>query len=212
MQFDIHTHSHHSSSLEIVNGGLSIPEHGFFSAGLHPWEISKSSFSDVKEINSLLTHPHCVALGEIGLDRLKGPAMNLQLMIFEQQIALSEHYQLPVIVHCVKSWNEIRACHRSLKPKMPWIFHGFSKASLASEILQEGLFISLGADLLRNKSLREIAPSLPLDQLFFETDTRTETIETIYGTFAKLKNIPLPILEKQVEKQIKKTFPKWTIG
>ena len=49
----------------------------------------------------------CIALGEIGLDKLKGPSMEVQLAVFKEQIALSEKLELPVIIHCVRAWNEL---------------------------------------------------------------------------------------------------------
>ena len=125
---------------------------------------------------------------------------------------LSEELGLPIIIHCVKAWNELRAIKRHLKPQQTWIYHGFSKANLIEEVVQEGLMISIGAAVLTNKKLQDKIAWLPLDRILVETDDSDLSIEWIYEQVSALKNIPLPRLEKQIEENFKRVFTKWKIG
>lgn len=40
----------------------------YFAAGIHPQEADKASERDFAELERILEHPKCVAIGEIGLD------------------------------------------------------------------------------------------------------------------------------------------------
>jgi len=48
--------------------------------------------------------PDVIAIGEAGFDRLRGPAMKLQHLVFEEQIAISEELRNRFVIHCVRAW------------------------------------------------------------------------------------------------------------
>lgn len=205
MLINIHTHRSTGRQIEVVNRTFEdlVPE--YFSFGIHPWEMELWE-AKINEMNLILSLDNCLAVGEIGLDKLKGPNLVRQMTIFKQQIQLAEQHKLPVILHCVKAWNELKNLKRELKPKQPWIFHGFSKAALTKEVLNEGIYISLGQAILTSLSLQNALLNIPLDRLFLETDDASCTIEEIYQKVSELKNIPLSELEKQLEENFKLVF------
>ena len=207
MLINIHTHRSTGRQIEVVNRTFEdlVPE--YFSFGIHPWEIELWE-EKINEMSQVLSEENCLAVGEIGLDKLKGPNLVRQMTIFKQQIQLAEQHKLPVILHCVKAWNELKNLKRELKPKQPWIFHGFSKAALTKEVLNEGIYISLGQAILTSLSLQNALINIPLDRLFLETDDASCTIEEIYHKISELKNIPLSELEKQLEENFKLVFTK----
>lgn len=207
MLINIHTHRSTGRQIEVVNRTFEdlVPE--YFSFGIHPWEIERWD-EKINEMSQVLSEENCLAVGEIGLDKLKGPNLVRQMTIFKQQIQLAEQHKLPVILHCVKAWNELKNLKRELKPKQPWIFHGFSKASLTKEVLNERIYISLGQAILTSLSLQNTLLNIPLDRLFLETDDASCTIEEIYQKVSELKNIPLSELEKQLEENFKLVFTK----
>lgn len=207
MLINIHTHRSTGRQIEVVNRTFEdlVPE--YFSFGIHPWEIELWE-EKINEMSQVLSEENCLAVGEIGLDKLKGPNLVRQMTIFKQQIQLAEQHKLPVILHCVKAWNELKNLKRELKPKQPWIFHGFSKASLTKEVLNERIYISLGQAILTSLSLQNTLLNIPLDRLFLETDDASCTIEEIYQKVSELKNIPLSELEKQLEENFKLVFTK----
>ncbi len=207
--FNVHSHHHDNKNLTIFQAS-SILEDCWFSFGIHPREANSNI--DFSMFHEILKHQNCLATGEIGLDRLKGKDLSKQLEIFTKQIELSEELQLPVIIHCVKAWNELKILKRKLNPIQPWIFHGFSKVSLLEDVLNEGLYVSFGEAILRNSNLLEAATSVPLEKLFLETDDSIVAIETIYGEFARAKKITLHELKEIQLNNFKRVFSKWKNG
>jgi TatD DNase family protein len=211
MQFDIHTHHPIKSLLSIYNG-IHPDVHDFpFSFGVHPWKADEL-VPDSLAWQTILNHPNCVALGEIGLDALKGPELSVQMDTFIHQIEFSENYRLPVIIHCVRAFEELIQLKRLLEPAQPWIVHGFEKTSYLFRLLETGFYISVGHRVLSNEKLQSILPQIPLERLFLETDESNIKIDVIYDHVAQLLHLPVHQLEKQIEENIKRTFPKWKIG
>jgi TatD DNase family protein len=153
-----------------------------------------------------------LAVGEIGLDKLSGVNLDSQIQIFTRQIELSEEFQLPVIIHCVRAWNELKLLKRSLNPTQPWIYHGFSKKNILSEVLQEGIYVSFGHYLLNDFKILEASLDMPLDKIFFETDDKQVEIEQIYSAFSKAKQITLQELKEIQFENFKRVFKKWKSG
>jgi TatD DNase family protein len=209
MLINIHTHFQRGSGIEVVNASSSILPNALFSCGVHPWQ---ADLGEIELIRNAANSKNCLAIGEIGLDKLKGPALDIQQACFINQVLLAEELNLPVIIHCVKSWNELKAIKQTIQPKQPWIFHGFVKINLLEDVLQQGLYVSIGAVILKNESLQTILPKIPLHQLFLETDTSETSIEAVYKSVSEIKNIPLYDLEKQLEENFKRVFNRWETG
>lgn len=51
-----------------------------------------------------MQHPHAI-VGEIGLDKLKGPSKQAQQQAFIAQLELASRYNRPVSVHCVRQYG-----------------------------------------------------------------------------------------------------------
>ncbi|MFN5147923.1 MAG: TatD family hydrolase [Flavobacteriia bacterium] len=211
MFFDIHTHAADKSSNCIYNLQKEEGFEGWFSAGIHP-RFAEHSNEQSEWLNKVTKSQKCLAIGEVGLDKLKGPAMDIQLAIFRRQIELSERLELPLIIHCARAWNELRSVKRELKPKQIWIYHGFAKALIAKEVLDEGMIISIGAAVLSNHKLQQAVINIPTNRLFLETDDSSTPVCRIYEKVSELKNIPLHDLEKEIETTVKSTFKRWTTG
>ena len=212
---DIHTHTIRIKEdlLQIVNLDLSqpCPEHGYYSYGIHPWALNKADFqteSALKLLEERLKLPNVLALGEAGLDKMHKETFEKQIDLFEQQIELSEAVQKPMILHDVKSHNEIIALRKKHKALQPWILHGFNGTEQdITQLTGQGLYLSVGESLLHSerkitKSLRNI----PLDLLYFETDMAEIGIETVYETAAKLLEMDIDALQKQIFSNFARLF------
>ena len=133
MQYiDIHTHRKQEVDfIQIINLDLEqpCPVQGYYSYGIHPWALDNADFQ-LEEAFSLLKErlqsPNVLALGEAGLDKMHKESFEQQIAVFERQIDLSEALQKPMILHDVKSHNEILALRKKHKAKQPWILHGFN--------------------------------------------------------------------------------------
>jgi TatD DNase family protein len=207
MFINIHTHKDTGRRIELVSRTFEEVLSAYFSFGIHPWDSDRWK-SRLNEMNQILAEKGCLAVGEIGLDKLKGPELSVQVAVFKQQIVLSEQLNLPVILHCVKSWNEIKSIKRELKPKQVWIYHGFNKANLIEDVLKEGIYISIGDAILNSPTLQTVLKNIPLDRLFLETDDAACSIEAIYTKVSALKNLPLSQLQSQLEENFKNVFTK----
>lgn len=144
-------------------------EPGFlYSTGIHPWYAAEATPAILSLIEErAAADPAIVAIGEAGLDRLRGPSLALQTKVFEAQAMMAERLGLPLIIHAVRTIPEILSIHRRLRPSVPWIFHGFrSGPEAAAQILRRpGTLISLGT-----RHNPAIIPIIPPDRLLRETD------------------------------------------
>lgn len=204
MFIDIHTHhaDNKPNILEVIQMDpreFKMTVDKLFSLGVHPWEtedteICESAFSALQSLiaNGLIPF----AIGECGLDKLRGGAIDFQIRVFEQQIQISEELRIPLIIHCVKAWDELIHLYKKYKPKQPWIIHGFrGKTQLANQLLSyPNLFLSFG--LSYNTDTWK---SIPLNRVFLETDTVNQSIESIYYKAAKERNIDLNDFISQIE-------------
>ena len=211
MIFDVHSHIKQPGTIQILQSNEAVLDDSFFSAGIHPWESAQFN-SKIKGLVKLAEHENCIAIGECGLDKLTGPSLDIQQEVFEAQLLLSEQLQLPVIIHCVRSFSEIVQMRRKLKPIQTWVLHGFNKSSLLDKLISEDMMISIGSSILNNTSLQDCLNHIPNQKLLFETDNADVEIKAIYQKAAALKALTLQELESIVEQNFKRTFKKWTIG
>ncbi len=204
---DIHTHTPKTGDnlLQIVNLDLEqpCPEQGYYSYGIHPWALDDADFQ-MEEAFALLEErlqsPNVLALGEAGLDKIHKDSFEKQIELFERQIELSEALQKPMILHDVKSHNEILALRKKHKAKQPWILHGFNGTEQdIQQLTGQGLYLSVGESLLHSeRKIVKSLKSIPLDLLFLETDMAEIGIEKVYEAAAKLLCVDIAVLKRQL--------------
>ena len=204
---DIHTHTAKTADdlIQIVNLdlGQDVPKQGYFSYGIHPWALDNADFQVEEAFEVLeerLQSPNVLALGEAGLDKMHKESYEQQIAVFEIQIDLSETLQKPMILHDVKSHNEILALRKKHKAKQPWILHGFNGTEQdIRQLTGQGLYLSVGESLMHSE--RKIAKSLksiPLELLFLETDMAEIGIESVYDAAVKLLDLDINTLRAQI--------------
>lgn len=206
MLINLHTHQKTEFGLEIVHAKevLASP----FSYGIAPFEVNQYLFDE-----TICTHKNCFAIGEIGLDKTIQTDINKQIKDFKSQLIHAEKLNLPVIIHCIKAYNELIEIKRSLKPKQPWIIHGFRKTNLTTILINEGFYLSIGTAILHDKKLQSTLKSIPNDRLFLETDNDFKhNIAEVYQQVASLKEISLLDLKNVISNNFKTVFKKWEIG
>ena len=204
---NIHTHTARTDDnlIQIVNLDLKqpCPEQGYYSYGIHPWEADKDDFqmeTSLKKLSERLKSPTVLALGEAGLDKMHKASFEQQIVFFERQIELSEALQKPMILHDVRSHNEIIALRKKHKVHQPWILHGFSGTEQdVKQLIGQGIYLSVGKSLLHPK--RKIYKSfkfIDLGYLFLETDMADIGIEAVYVAAARLLGIDINALRAQI--------------
>ena len=204
---NIHTHiaKPEASLLQIINLDLNqtCPEQGYYSYGIHPWALDKADFQSEKALQALeekLKLPHVLALGEAGLDKMHKATFEQQTKLFERQIELSEALQKPMILHDVRSHNEIIALRKKHQTQQPWIIHGFSGTEQdIKQLIGQGFYLSVGESLLYpERKIHKSFKSIDLNYLFLETDMAEVGIETIYDKAAKLLDIDIAVLQRRL--------------
>ncbi|WP_291145699.1 TatD family hydrolase [Flavobacterium sp. UBA7680] len=210
--FNFHTHqfTNQSNIVELVNQypqefDSAIP---FYSIGIHPWHIKESEIDlELKIIEEKLQTENCLAIGECGLDKRIEIPLELQIVVFEKQLALAEKYNKPVVIHCVAAFQEVTAIKKKLKISVPMIIHGFSKnKQLAEQLIKDGFYISFGKYLLRNPDLKTVFQNIPNDRFFLETDTIEEDIKQVYDLASEYKNITIKELQGIISSNFAEVF------
>lgn len=211
---DIHTHSAKTADdlIQIVNLDLEqpCPEQGYYSYGIHPWVLDNAGFQIDKALNNLkenLQQPQVMALGEAGLDKFHAD-FERQMRVFERQIVLSENLKKPMILHDVKSHNEILALRKKHKAKQPWIVHSFNGTEQdIRQLTKQGLYLSVGESLLHpERKITKSLKNIPLDLLFLETDMAEIGIEKVYEAAARLLEIDIITLQRQIFTNFARVF------
>lgn len=129
---------------------------------------------DLVWLDSLLSRPSVVALGEVGLD-FTGPGVNRdqQQRQLKRQLALARDHDLPVILHCRKAAGILLELLASFVPGLRGVIHGFSRSvELARAFVRLGLHIGLAGTVTLTSARRahSVARELPLERLLLETD------------------------------------------
>ena len=164
------------------------------SVGLHPWFLTKENAeSDFEKLSQLIDNQNIISIGECGLDKLKGADLDFQTSYFAKQIQLAERVGKPVVIHCVRAFNEVIALKKQLKPTVPLIIHGFNKnENVLRELLKNGFYISIGAFILRGPDdFKKMVLQIPIDRLFFETDDADVDIRLVYAAYCAIAKMDL---------------------
>jgi TatD DNase family protein len=198
-----HTHSQlYDAKIELVNtepGALDKPN--YYSYGIHPWHIQPDNFSDkLEELDNKCHEKRCLAIGECGLDKLSKVEMSLQEEVFTEQIRIANAVNKPLIIHCVKAFNELINCLNLNDNKVPVIIHGFNNnENIARVLLDNGCYFSFGKALLgydsnAAKALRNVGRK----RFFLETDDADISIKYIYRKASELLGIDEEIVSEQL--------------
>lgn len=182
---DIHTHR-------------SDVDCGYYSYGIHPWYVNVNP--EMESLETMLKSGRLAAIGETGIDRMHQETIDLQLEVFERHILLSEQYQKPLVIHCVKATSDLLRLHKKHQPTQTWIIHGFNgTVEEARQLTERGICLSVGESIIySNRKITKSLSSIPLEQLFLETDMSERTIQEIYEKAADLLDLSLAVLKQRI--------------
>ena len=144
-----------------------------FALGTHPWFV-KDAINEASVLDDAVRRFKPSAIGEIGLDyyptRIETVPKETQMMSFELQLDISQKYQLPVIVHCVKAHQELLVALKR-QAVNSGVIHAFSGSyELATQYLELGFLIGIGPQILRSSKLQATVKKCPIENLVLETD------------------------------------------
>ena len=191
---DFHTHR-----LDAIAALISVdprrfdPQPGlWYSVGFHPWDTADGvTDADFDLLEQCARHPQVLAIGETGLDTLRGGDMALQEALFVRHLQLAHDLGRLVVVHSVRTSRQmLDARRRAGLTDVPLAIHGMrSNAHVARTWLDAGCYLSFGARF--NPAALQVTP---LDRLLIETDdtsvpicdTATQIAQSLHLTVEEL--------------------------
>lgn len=203
---DIHTHNHNAMN-SICSCSLSdkaqIEKSIYWSASIHPWKLYEEDVEkEIEWVESSLNDKTMLAIGEVGIDKICRTPLQLQLLTFKKIANIASDSHLPLIIHSVRSSNEIIELHKKNNPQNSWIIHGFrGKKELAEAYVNNGFYLSFG-----EKYNEDALKFTPLDRIFFETDESKLSINEIILKAANIRNMSYNNLSEQVGINVDKVF------
>lgn len=151
---DIHTHRRDAGEDSLICVGPEEPRRAdrWYSVGVHPWTLGAGGLSAEQReaLRQAAAAGRVVAIGEAGIDMLRGPAVEVQTKAFMEQAEIAAAAGKPLIIHCVRAWHivlrlraEFLRRHGDDAPQ--WVIHGFRGGpALARQLLDAGLDLSFG--------------------------------------------------------------------
>ncbi|MGB4985484.1 MAG: TatD family hydrolase [Erysipelotrichaceae bacterium] len=191
--------------------------------GYHPEVIGENSKYDLAYLEEQLIANKLVAIGEIGLDFYYDQDHKLeQEQLFKDQIALAKKYNLPVLVHTRDASEMTYQILKEENLPRKGILHCYSgSVEMMERYLKIGYYISLaGVVTFKNaKVAKEVAKQIPIDRLFYETDSpyltpepfrgkKNDSSKVIYTAnyISDLRNISVEELNSSVQNNYERLF------
>ncbi len=142
--------------------------------GHHPNEATGFDDAALADLESLVDHERCVAVGETGLDYYRDYApVTDQQRAFEAQIELARRTGKPLIIHTRAADQDTLDTLRQRAGGLDVVLHCFSMADRIAECLQQPTWwISFAGNVTFPKAqpLRDAMLRVPAERLLVETD------------------------------------------
>ena len=196
--------------------------------GFHPSDIDQLTPQNYEWLESVITHPKVLAIGEIGLDlHYESQKLPEQIEGFIMQMQLANKYNLPIVIHTRDANVQLLDVLKQNKHLLNngGIVHCFSENyEFYKQIEGLGLIISLGGALTFKNAqpLREVVKQIPLTSIVLETDSPYLTPAPLRGQFpnqpkntnfvaqqlSEIKQVSLQEVEKTTNNNVYKLFKK----
>jgi TatD DNase family protein len=165
-----------SSSEDALRLAATRPQRFAATAGVHPHYARDFDDDTTPALSRLLESPHCVAVGECGLDFFRNFSTHEQQEnAYREQLRLAARLKMPVFLHQRDAHSHFIGILREHLEGIPRaVAHCFTGA--ADELfayLELGLYIGITGwicDERRGRHLKEIVAEIPLDRIMIETD------------------------------------------
>lgn len=163
-----------------INGMMALqqqfPNNCFAMMGLHPCSVNENYLQELKIVEENLYQHNFFAVGEIGIDLFWDKTfLKQQQEAFRTQINWAKDKNLPFVIHCRDSFNEIFEILDELNDeKMRGIFHCFTgNLEQAQHVLSYGGFkLGIGGVVtFKNSGLEQVVKEIDISNLVLETDS-----------------------------------------
>ncbi len=176
--------------------------------GLHPMYLDLHGDEDLDALRAWIEREKPCAVGECGLDFFVESLDPVrQRHFFHEQLRIARAYELPVIVHARRAFEEVIHTLREFDIR-GGIVHSFGgSAEQARQLHAMGMLIGIGGPLTYERAtrLRAIVTELPIEQLVLETDSPDQPLANWRGQ----RNEPARLIEiAELVAQLRGTTPK----
>ena len=164
--------SKYSSSM--FNLQKKYPENIFLMSGLHPCYVGKDFSDEISLVQNILKNNHIVAIGEIGIDLYWDKSnLSMQTKAFEMQIEIANNNNLPIVIHCRESFDEIYNVLIHNKPLNGGVFHCFSgDLEQANKIIELDMKLGIGGVVtFKNGKIDKFLNQIDIKNIVLETDS-----------------------------------------
>lgn len=137
--------------------------------GTHPWFVESLPSYEQFQFDIQQFSPDFI--GECGLDFLK-PNHDLQLEVCHMYCKLALEFNLPIVFHCVRAYNELLHVIKQY-PSLRGIIHAFNgNTEIAKQFNKKGFMLGIGSVLLNeNSQLFKSVINFDESTLIFESDS-----------------------------------------
>ncbi len=163
--------------------------------GIHPCFLSnldEVSLSDLEQtVNA--HQDNIIALGEMGLDRRIDVPLEKQQFFLMHQLKLAKEKQLPVILHSVRTNDEVAALLKNVDIDRG-VVHGFTgSGQQAARFWEMGIRLGVGGAITYSRAQKTKAAiaAMPLEALLLETDSPDMPLAGHQGQRNDPQNLPL---------------------
>lgn len=204
--FDFHTHNKNSENAIInIFPNENIISGKLMSCGMHPWHYKENYADEINFISNLAKSKKIIAVGEVGFDPVSQVNLETQNKIFIEHFKISETYNLPLIIHCVKYFHVLKELKKKLNPKQAWIIHSFnSKPEILQDLQRQGFYFSFSNTIFTNlEKAKTIFNTILPERFFLESDDSQLDIKEIYQLASEYLILEMEELKSQISKNLK---------
>ena len=150
------------------------PRNCFPMIGLHPTDVGPGFRQQLDSLVKYLDRDDVIGIGEIGVDLYWDTQYkDQQLEAFRIQVGWAKQRNLPISVHCRKSFDEIMSVLRSEQDgSLTGVFHCFpGNIRQAEEVIRLGFAIGIGGVVTyKNAKMADVVKNIDIHHILTETD------------------------------------------
>jgi len=151
------------------------PENVFLMMGLHPTSVKENYEEELAFVEQQFAERDFIAVGEIGIDLYWDKStLAIQQDAFKRQIQLAKQKNLPIVIHCRESFDEIFDVLETEKDdKLFGIFHCFTGTKAQAErAISYNMKLGIGGVVtFKNGKIDQFLNEIPLKHIVLETDS-----------------------------------------
>ena len=153
----------------------AFPERVHLMMGLHPTSVKDNYRQELELVYEEFKKRKFAAVGEIGIDLYWDKStLDIQIEAFKAQIRLAKELDLPIVIHCRESFDEIFAVlEEENHDRLRGIFHCFTGTiEQAHRAIGFGMLLGIGGvATFKNGKIDKFLNQIDLKHIVLETDS-----------------------------------------